>query len=65
MATGASMLAPGAVGIPTIPGLPIPMPTTVSMPQDLLCAGTGWSATDPAAGPDAAPHAPEARRGDW
>jgi hypothetical protein len=65
LANGASLLAPGAVGVPTIPGLPIPLPTTVALPQDLVCEGTGWSATAPDGGAPALGPAAEPRRGDW
>ncbi|HEX5144969.1 MAG TPA: hypothetical protein VFW21_13980 [Mycobacterium sp.] len=63
---GSSMLAPAAIGVPTVPGLPLPLPTTVSMPSDLVCSGTGWSATAPHEGAPAPGHgAAEPRRGDW
>jgi len=65
LANGASLLAPGAVGIPTIAGLPLPLPTTVSMPQDLVCSGTGWSVNTPEAAPAPAGHVADPRRGDW
>jgi hypothetical protein len=64
LADGASLLMPGVLSLPTVPGLPIPLPTQVGLPQDLICAGTGWSATTPSEVPHAAPPA-EARRGDW
>jgi collagen type IV alpha len=46
MAQGvATLLSPPQVTIPGIPGFGIPLPSTISMPRDLLCVGTGWSAT--------------------
>jgi len=41
----ATLLSPPQFTIPGIPGLGIPLPTTISGPHDLLCTGTGWSAT--------------------
>ena len=41
----ATLLSPPQITIPGIPGFGIPLPTTISAPHDLLCVGTGWSAT--------------------
>jgi hypothetical protein len=41
----ATLLSPPQLTIPGIPGFGIPLPTTISAPHDLLCVGTGWSAT--------------------
>ena len=45
----ATLLSPPQLTIPGIPGLGIPLPTTISAPHDLLCADTGWSASKPGA----------------
>ncbi len=56
-ATGLSnLVSPPSLTIPSIPGLPVPLPNTVPVPSDLLCVGTDWSASqgDSAATPPAA-----------
>ncbi|GAY19459.1 hypothetical protein MSZK_61850 [Mycobacterium sp. shizuoka-1] len=46
MAQGvATLLSPPQLTIPGIPGFGIPLPSTISGPRDLLCVGTGWSAS--------------------
>jgi hypothetical protein len=53
-ATGLSnLIAPPPLSIPSIPGLPVPLPNEIPVPTDLLCLGTDWSASegDPAAAP--------------
>jgi hypothetical protein len=40
----ATLLSPPQLTIPGIPGIGIPLPTTISTPHDLICAATGWSA---------------------
>ena len=45
----ATLLSPPQLTIPGIPGFGIPLPTTISTPHDLLCAGTGWAAAKPGA----------------
>jgi hypothetical protein len=40
----ATLLSPPQLTIPSIPGIGIPLPSTISAPHDLLCAATGWSA---------------------
>jgi hypothetical protein len=45
-ATGLSnLVSPPSLTIPSIPGLPVPLPNEVPVPSDLLCVGTDWSAT--------------------
>lgn len=45
-ATGLSnLIAPPPLNIPSIPGLPVPLPNEIPMPSDLLCIGTDWSAS--------------------
>mgnify|MGYP007088732256 FL=1 len=45
-ATGLSnLINPPSLTIPSIPGMPIPLPNTVPVPSDLLCVGTDWSAS--------------------
>jgi hypothetical protein len=45
-ATGLSnLINPPSLTIPSIPGMPIPLPSTVPVPSDLLCVGTDWSAS--------------------
>ncbi|GJF10103.1 hypothetical protein NGTWS1803_16330 [Mycolicibacterium cyprinidarum] len=51
-ATGLSnLVSPQPLTIPSIPGLPVPLPSEIPVPTDLLCVGTNWSASqgDPAA----------------
>jgi hypothetical protein len=53
-ATGLSnLIAPTPLNIPSIPGLPVPLPNALPVPSDLLCVGTDWSASqgDSAAAP--------------
>jgi hypothetical protein len=53
-ATGLSnLISPPSLTIPSIPGLPIPLPSELPVPSDLLCVGTDWSASqgDSAAAP--------------
>ncbi len=53
LATGVSnLIAPSPLNLPSIPGLPVPLPNEIPVPSDLLCVGTDWSATqgDSAAG---------------
>jgi hypothetical protein len=38
-------LATSALPVPSVPGLPIPLPQAVSLPHDLICEGTAWSAS--------------------
>jgi hypothetical protein len=59
----ASML-PSALPLPSVPGLPVPLPQAVSLPHDLICAGTAWSALKSGAG-GAAPVKAEVGRRDW
>jgi hypothetical protein len=40
----ASML-PSALPVPSVPGLPVPLPQAVSVPHDFICAGIAWSAS--------------------
>jgi hypothetical protein len=40
----ATFLSPPQLTIPGIPGFGIPLPKTISGPQDFICVGTGWSA---------------------
>lgn len=42
-------LAPSQVSLPTVPGLPLQLPSELSMPHDLICEGTAWSASKPGA----------------
>lgn len=43
-ATGLSnLIAPPSLNIPSIPGLPVPLPNEIPTPSDLLCVGTDWS----------------------
>ncbi|WP_347133446.1 hypothetical protein [Mycobacterium sp. DL] len=52
-ATGLSnLIAPPPLNIPSIPGLPVPLPNEIPVPSDLLCIGTDWSASQ---GDSAAP----------
>jgi hypothetical protein len=44
----ATLLSPPQVTIPGIPGFGIPLPKTISLPHELVCIGTGWSAQGPA-----------------
>jgi hypothetical protein len=48
-----NLIAPPSLTIPSIPGLPVPLPNELPVPSDLLCAGTDWSASqgDPAVTP--------------
>lgn len=45
------------LNMPAVSGLPVPVPTTVTMPTDLVCEGVGgWSLSTPGTGsvmPDA------------
>lgn len=62
-ATGLSnLIAPPPLNIPSIPGLPVPLPNEIPVPSDLLCIGTDWSASqgDPAAAPAANADIPRA-----
>ncbi|EKF23975.1 hypothetical protein C731_1995 [Mycolicibacterium hassiacum DSM 44199] len=44
IATGISnLVAPPALALPDIPGLPVPLPNGIPMPTDLICEGTDWS----------------------
>jgi hypothetical protein len=65
----ATLLSPPQITLPGIPGFSVPLPKTISAPSDLLCIGTGWSATaGGAAGGQEAPagDAPVARpEGRW
>ena len=46
LATGVSnLIAPSPLNLPSIPGLPVPLPNQIPVPSDLLCVGTDWSAT--------------------
>jgi len=54
----ATVLSPPQVTIPGIPGWGIPLPKTISGPQDLVCIGTGWSLSG--SGADASPAKPAA-----
>ena len=46
LATGVSnLIAPSPLNLPSIPGMPFPLPNEIPVPSDLLCAGTDWSAT--------------------
>jgi hypothetical protein len=76
LASGVSnLIAPSPVNLPTIPGLPVPLPNQLPVPSDLLCAGTDWSATQgdsATAGPNAdvprvpvSGPAPATDRRDW
>ncbi len=54
LATGVSnLISPSPLNLPSIPGLPVPLPNEIPVPSDLLCVGTDWSATqgDSARGP--------------
>ncbi len=45
-ATGLSnLVSPPSLTIPSIPGLPVPLPNELPVPSDLLCVGTDWSAS--------------------
>ncbi len=46
LATGVSnLIAPSPLNLPSIPGLPVPLPNQIPVPSDLLCAGTDWAAS--------------------
>jgi hypothetical protein len=46
LATGVSnLIAPSPLNLPSIPGMPFPLPNEIPVPSDLLCVGTDWSAT--------------------
>ncbi len=46
LATGVSnLVSPSPLNLPSIPGLPVPLPSEIPVPSDLLCVGTDWSAT--------------------
>ena len=67
VATSAPRIAAGpTLNLPTVSGLPVPLPSELSMPHDLVCAGLGWSATQQSGGtqPAAFGQQPDARR-DW
>ncbi|PWQ83760.1 hypothetical protein DKX15_22200, partial [Enterococcus faecium] len=40
-----NLITPPSLTIPSIPGLPVPLPNEVPVPSDLLCVGTDWSAS--------------------
>ncbi|MGE3658801.1 MAG: hypothetical protein AB7G47_18740 [Mycolicibacterium sp.] len=45
-ATGLSnLVAPPSLTVPSIPGLPVPLPSEIPMPTDLICVDTAWSAS--------------------
>lgn len=58
-----NLVSPPSLNLPSVPGLGIPMPSEVPIPSDLLCVGTGWSASQG----DAVPHPvePAGRRDRW
>ena len=59
-----SSLALSQVSLPTVPGLPVQLPSELSMPHDLICEGTAWSASKPDTASETAP--PVRRtRGGW
>ncbi|WP_240431028.1 hypothetical protein [Mycobacterium kyogaense] len=46
LATGVSnLISPSPLNLPSIPGMPVPLPNEIPVPSDLLCAGTDWSAS--------------------
>jgi hypothetical protein len=55
---------PAALPVPSVPGLPVPLPQTVSLPHDLICEGTAWSASKSNAHPPTVGRALANRR-DW
>lgn len=59
----AMLLSPPQLTIPGIPGIGVPLPKTISAPQDLICIGTGWSA-ETGSTATAPPAPPVARWGD-
>jgi hypothetical protein len=58
-------LAPSQVSLPTVPGLPVQLPSEISLPHDLICEGTAWSAhPNSGAEPGSVPAA-RRNRGGW
>jgi len=59
-------MVPSALPVPSVPGIPVPLPQAVSLPHDFICAGTAWSASKstPSAGAVAPGKAVVSRR-DW
>jgi hypothetical protein len=50
---------PPPIALPTVPGLPV-LPTELTLPHDLVCAGTAWSANS-----DGTQHEPGPARAGW
>jgi len=73
-AATSTLFSPPELNLPSIPGVGIPLPNKISLPTDLICEGTAWSATVTDA--DGAPVTPTqlpadrrdpavGNRGDW
>jgi collagen type IV alpha len=59
-------MVPSPLPVPSVPGLPVPLPQAVSLPHDFICAGTAWSASKSTPNADAvAPGKAVVGRRDW
>jgi hypothetical protein len=48
---GGGLFSMPGLNLPAVSGLGVPLPTQISLPQDLVCAGPAWSAPAHPGGP--------------